>query len=83
MEAIQKHCVVCILINLLQALLLEKAMAPYSRALAWKIPRTEEPAHARKAREITDSTSDQIRSVAQSCPTLGDPMKRIRHETIA
>ena len=43
MEAIQKHCVVCILINLLQALLLEKAMAPHSRALAWKIPCTEEP----------------------------------------
>ena len=66
---------------------LEKEMATYSSILAWEIPWTEEPGGLQSmgvTKEL-DTTqrlnnnnitfrSDQIRSVAQSCPTLCDPM---------
>ena len=65
---------------------LEKEMATYSSILAWEIPWTEEPGGLQSmgvTKEL-DTTqrlnnnnitfrSDQIRSVAQSCPTLCDP----------
>ena len=44
---------------------LEKAMATHFSTLAWKIPWTEEPGRLH---------SMGSRRVAQSCPTLSDPM---------
>ena len=35
--------IIIIIINITQYSLVEKAMAPHSSTLAWKIPRTEEP----------------------------------------
>ena len=44
---------------------LEKEMATYASILAWEIPWAEEPDGLYKV---------QFSSVAQSCPTLCDPM---------
>ena len=35
--------VISLLFNMLSRFVIEKAMAPHSSTLAWKIPRTEEP----------------------------------------
>ena len=49
---------------------LEKGMATHSSILAWRIPLTEEPGG------LQSISSVQFSSVAQSCPTLCDPMNR-------
>ena len=49
--------------------LLEKEMATHSSVLAWKIPQTEDPGY-----QSTDYGPVQFSSVAQSCPTLCNPM---------
>ena len=65
---------------------LEKEMATHSSALAWRIPGAGEPGGlpsmgSHRVRHdwsalaaVTVVIADQIRSVAQSCPTLRDPM---------
>ena len=65
---------------------LEKEMATHSRVLAWRVPGTAEPGGLlslglhRVGHDWSDlaaaAASDQIRSVAQSCPTLCNPMNR-------
>ena len=65
---------------------LEKDMATHSSAIAWRIPGAGEPGGlpfmgSHRVRHdwsalaaVTVVIADQIRSVAQSCPTLRDPM---------
>ena len=64
---------------------LEKGVTTHSSILAWRIPWTEEPGrlqsigsqkvgHDRATNTFT-SSSDHMRSVTQSCPTLCDPRK--------
>ena len=65
---------------------LEKEMATHSSILAWRIPWTEEPGRVQsmgsqrvrhnRATKLSLSLSylNQFSSVAQSCPTLCDPM---------
>ena len=57
---------------------LEKAMAPHSSTLAWKIPWMEEPHRlhspwGRKESGMTSFSLSHAKSL-QSCPTLCDPM---------
>ena len=48
---------------------LEKEMTTHSSTPVWRIPRTEEPSRLQ-------SSPVQFSSVAQSCPTVCDPMNR-------
>ena len=57
---------------------LEKGVATHSGVLAWRIPWTEEPGRLQSMESQRNGhnwvTSVQFSSVAQSCPTLCDPM---------
>ena len=53
---------------------LEKEMAVHSSVLAWRIPWTEEPGGLQSMR--LQRVGHEFSSVAQSCPTLCDPMNR-------
>ena len=63
---------------------LQKGIATHPSILAWRIPWTEEPGGLQsiglqswtQLKQLSTYASDQIRSVAQSCPTLCDPMNR-------
>ena len=59
---------------------LEEGTATHSSILAWSSPWTEKPASyspwSHKESDRTEVTSVQFSSVAQSCPTLCDPMNR-------
>ena len=61
----------------------EKWRAIHSNILAWKIPWTEEPGELQSMGSqrvghewVTEHASVRFSSVAQSCPTLWDPMNR-------
>ena len=59
---------------------LEKEMATHSSVLAWRIPGTGEPVAQpsmgshRVGHDWSDLAAAAVSSVAQSCPTLWDPM---------
>ena len=51
-------------------------MATHSSILAWRIPWTEEPdgLQSMRSQRVRHDLVTQFSSVAQSCPTLCDPM---------